>query len=138
MRVLIDTNVLLDVLCEREGFAEAALHIFRLCEVNRLEGIVSALSVPNIVYIMRKELNAERVAAIIERLSLIFSIADLTAADLTQASKLGFHDFEDALQAVCAKRVKAERIITRNTRDFKASPIPAMTPTEFIWQNPIA
>ena len=89
MRVLIDTNVLLDVLCEREGFAEAALHIFRLCEVNRLEGIVSALSVPNIVYIMRKELNAERVAAIIERLSLIFSIADLTAADLTQAYQIG-------------------------------------------------
>ena len=138
MRVLIDTNVLLDVLCEREGFAEAALHIFRLCEVSRLDGVVSALSIPNIVYIMRKELNAERNAAIIERLSLIFSIADLTAADLTQASKLSFHDFEDALQAVCAKRVKAERIITRNTRDFKASPIPAMTPTEFIWQNPIA
>ena len=137
MRVLIDTNVILDVLCEREGFAETALHIFRLCEIKRLDGIVSALSIPNIVYIMRKELDKNRIAAVVERLSLIFTIADLTAADLTQAAKLGFDDFEDALQAACAKRVKAERIITRNTKDFKESPIPAITPVEFIRQKPI-
>ena len=136
MKVLIDTNVILDVLCQRDGFAEAALHIFRLCEIKRLKGFVSALSVPNIVYIMRKELDTERTAVIIERLSLIFSIADLTAADLTQASKLGYDDFEDALQSVCAQRVKAERIITRNTRDFRASPIPVETPAEFIRHNP--
>lgn len=137
MRVLIDTNVILDVLCEREGFAGTALHIFRLCEVNRLDGIVSALSIPNIVYIMRKELDKNRITAVVERLSLIFSIADLTAADLTQAAKRGFDDFEDALQAVCAKRVKAEYIITRNTRDFRENPIPAITPVEFIRQNEI-
>ena len=132
MRVLIDTNVILDVLCEREGFAEAALHIFRLCEIKRLEGIVSALSIPNIVFIMRKELDKSRIEAIVERLSLIFSIADLTAADLTQATKLGFDDFEDALQAACAKRMKAEYVVTRNTRNFRESPIPAITSVEFI------
>lgn len=134
MRVLIDTNVLLDVLCQREGFADAALHIFRLCEIKRMEGIVSALSIPNIVYIMRKELDKNRTAAVVERLSLIFTIADLTSVDLTQAAKLGFDDFEGALQAACAKRVKAERIITRNTKDFKESPIPALSPAEFLRQ----
>lgn len=134
MRVLIDTNVILDVLCQREGFADTALHVFRLCEIKRMDGIVSALSIPNIVYIMRKELDKNRIAAVVERLSLIFTIADLTAADLTQAAKLGFDDFEDALQAACARRVKAERIITRNTRDFRESPIPALSPAEFLRQ----
>lgn len=134
MRVLIDTNVILDVLCQREGFADTALHIFRLCEIKRMDGIVSALSIPNIVYIMRKELDKNRTAAVVERLSLIFTIADLTSVDLTQAAKLGFDDFEDALQAACARRVKAEWIITRNTRDFRESPIPALSPAEFLRQ----
>lgn len=134
MRVLIDTNVILDVLCQREGFADTALHIFRLCEIKRMDGIVSALSIPNIVYIMRKELDKNRTADVVERLSLIFTIADLTSVDLTQAAKLGFDDFEDALQAACARRVKAEWIITRNTRDFRESPIPALSPAEFLRQ----
>ena len=55
MKILIDTNVILDVLCNRAEFAEDSLRVFKYCEVKRITGCISALSIPNIVYIMRKE-----------------------------------------------------------------------------------
>ena len=53
MKVLIDTNIVLDVLANREGFAEPAAQLFKLCEVGQLQGYVYALSIANIVYILR-------------------------------------------------------------------------------------
>lgn len=72
MKVLIDTNIILDVLCNRKEFVENSAKVFKLCEVKKITGYVSALSIPNIVYIMRKELNTEKVKEVIEKLSLIF------------------------------------------------------------------
>ncbi len=132
MRVLIDTNVLLDVLCGREGFAQAAAVVFKLCETGRIEGFVSAVSVPNIMYILRKELNAEKTADILKMLNLIFRIADLKAGDLTEAAALKFPDYEDALQYVCAKRIGAEYIVTRNEKDFRSGSLPALSPGKLI------
>lgn len=132
MKVLIDTNIILDVLCNRLPFVEDARKIFRLCEVNKITGYISALSIPNIVYIMRKELDADEISDILEKLSLIFTIADLKSSDLTKAAKLGFDDYEDALQSVCASRIKADFIITRNIKDFSYSKVAAVKPSEFL------
>lgn len=132
MRVLIDTNVILDVLCNRQGFVEDAAKIFKSCEVNKIEGYISAISVPNIVYILRKELDAEKTKDILEQLSLIFKIADLKADDLKKAAKLMFGDYEDALQSVCASRIKANYIITRNIKDFANSKVAAIKPSELL------
>ena len=60
MKVLIDTNVILDVLCNRVDIAEASSKVWKYCEVDKLEGYISALSIPNIVYILRKELTPEK------------------------------------------------------------------------------
>lgn len=73
MKVLIDTNIILDVLCKRNGFFEDSEKIFKLCEVKKIEGYISALSIPNIVYIMRKELDAEKIKEVLQNLSLIFN-----------------------------------------------------------------
>lgn len=132
MKVLIDTNVILDVLCNRADFVEDAKKIFKLCEVNKVDGYISALSVPNIVYIMRKELDSEKTADILEKLSLIFKIADLKGSDIIKAAKVGFNDYEDALQSVCALRIKADYIITRNIKDFAKSKVTAIKPSEFL------
>ena len=132
MKVLIDTNVILDVLCNRQGFAEDASKIFKFCEVNKIEGYISAISVPNIVYILRKELDAEKTKEILDRLSLIFKISDLKADDLKKAANLMFDDYEDALQSVCASRIKANYIITRNIKDFKNSKVAAIKPSELL------
>ena len=134
MKILIDTNVLLDVLCNRADFVQDALKIFKLCEVNRIKGCISVLSVPNIVYIMRKELDSERIKEIIKTITSIFAVASLRESDLLNATNAPFSDYEDALQAVCAQRIRADFIVTRNVKDFKNSPVPAITPAEFLEQ----
>ena len=66
MKILVDTNVILDVLCNRPEFVEASSKVWKYCEVDQLEGYISALSVPNIVYILRKQgIDARRNAAIV-------------------------------------------------------------------------
>ena len=132
MKLLIDTNIILDVLCKREGLYEGSAKIFKLCELRQMEGIISALSIPNIVYIMRKELDGDRNRDILEILSIIFRISDLKADDLKKAAEMNFRDYEDALQNVCAERMKADYIITRNKRDFAGSKVPAFSPEEFL------
>ena len=132
MKILVDTNVILDVLTERKPFAENAAKIFKLCEVKRIVGYISALSVPNIVYIMRKELDTERIAEVLRQLSLIFSFVDLKAADLIKASGLNFGDYEDALQSVAASRIHADYIVTRNVKDFNGSKVMAVKPEELL------
>ena len=132
MKVLIDTNVVLDVLCKREGFYEDAARIMKYCEVNKITGAISALTIPNIVYIMRKELDAQKTRAVIEKLQLVFTVADLKADDIKKALLMDFKDFEDALQSACASRIKADYIITRNIRDFANSKVTAIKPTELL------
>lgn len=130
MKVLIDTNVILDVLCSRQAFLEDAAKVFKLCEVSKISGYISALSVPNIVYIMRKELDVEKIKETLEKLSLIFTIADLKADDLKKAAGMNFKDYEDAVQSACASRIRADYIITRNIKDFAGSRVTAIRPSE--------
>ena len=130
MKILIDTNVILDVLCSRPEFLEDALRVFRYCEAKQITGYLSALSVPNIVYIMRRELDRDRIKDILGTLTSIFTVADLRETDLIRAANLDFSDYEDALQSVCASRIKADYIVTRNIKDFKNSRVPAIKPSE--------
>lgn len=132
MKALIDTNIILDVFCKRPDFYEDSAKVFKLCEVKRISGVISALSIPDIMYILRKELDAKKTKEILDNLSLIFSIADLKADDLKKAAEMEFKDFEDAVQSACAARIKANYIITRNIRDFTMSKVAAIKPTELL------
>ncbi len=132
MKLLIDTNVVLDVLCNRKDFVENSSKVFKLCETKKFDGYLSAISVPNIAYILRKELSIEKLKSIIVKLNIIFSIIELKPNDLILATDLDFKDYEDALQSVCAKRIKADFIITRNTKDFKNSQVKAITPEQLL------
>ena len=132
MKVLIDTNVILDVLCGRAEFLETSSRIWKYCEINKLSGVISALSVPNIVYILRKELDPDKTKEIIDRLLLIFDVAELKAEDLRKAAEMKTADYEDAIQMCCADRINADFIVTRNIRDFVSSPVPAVKPSELL------
>ena len=132
MKILIDTNVILDVLCNRPEFLEASSRVWKYCEVGQIEGYISALSVPNIVYILRKELTPLKTVQIIQQITMIFKVIDLRAADLKAAAKLLTSDYEDALQMCQAGRIGAEYIVTRNIRDFKDSKVPALKPSELL------
>ena len=132
MKIWIDTNIILDVLCNRKGFFEDSSKIWKMCETNRIEGYISALSVPNIVYILRKELDPEKTMEIIQKLTLIFDVVDLKASDLKNAAAMLTSDYEDAIQMCQAARIHAEHIVTRNIRDYKESSVQALTPAELL------
>lgn len=132
IRVLLDTNVVLDLLANRAPFAEEAAMIFKLCETRQLEGVIYALSIPNLVYVMRRELDREQISGVLQKLSAIFEIEDMRAEDLKRAAALPLSDFEDTLQSVCAQRIKANYIVTRNIKDFLNSKIMAVKPSELL------
>ena len=132
MKLLIDANILLDVLQRREPHYRDSALIWKLCEARKAEGWVSALTLANLVYVMRRELDPEQVGDVLNKLTLIFQIAELTPSDLRRAAELRWNDFEDALQAVTAARLHADAIITRNIRDYKKSSVIAFTPTEYL------
>ncbi len=132
MRVLVDTNVILDVLCDRKDFVADSLRVFQCCEAGRLDGYISALSIPNIVYIMRRELERDRIKEVLLTLTAIFSIVELREGDLLKAAELPVADYEDAIQSVGASRIQADYIVIRNVRDFTNSPTPAITPVDLL------
>lgn len=134
MKVLIDTNVILDILCNRKEFVADSLQVFQCCEAQHITGYISALSIPNIVYIMRKELDPERIREILHILTMVFSVVELRKVDLLKAAELPFDDYEDAIQSVCAARVWADYIVTKNGNDFANSSILAISPTDLLKQ----
>lgn len=132
MRVLIDTNILLDVLSNRPEFVDMSSKVWKLCETHRVQGFISALSIANIVYILRKELSAKKTKEVIEDLFLIFNVADLSSQDIKNAVASDYSDFEDALQIACANRILADYIITRDSKGFSKSNIIAISPDVFV------
>lgn len=132
MKVLIDTNVILDVLCSRSDYVEASSKVWKYCEVGKIEGYISALSVPNLVYILRKELTPEKTQQLIQQITMIFRIVDLKSNDLKSAAEMFASDYEDAVQMCQASRINADYIITRNIRDFSNSKVLALKPSEFL------
>lgn len=132
MKLLIDANILLDVLQNRENFVQASSMVWKLCETKQAKGYISALTFANLVYIMRKEMDAQRIEEVLHMLSLIFEFAELNDSDLFRAAALQWSDFEDAVQSVTAERIHADYIITRNVRDFSRSKVIAFTPDELL------
>lgn len=132
MKLLIDANILLDVLQNRSKFVEDSSLIWKLCETGKAEGVVSALTYANLVYVMRKELEPETIADVFKKLNLIFHLEDLSVADLTHAAEMKWDDFEDAIQAATAERLGADYIVTRNVKDYSQSKVLAFTPTEIL------
>jgi len=133
MKVLIDPNVIIDVLEEREPFYKDSYNVIRLGLENEIETIMSAADITNIYYVIRKSLK-DAIAARekIFILSNYLKICKATAEDITAAIILFIPDFEDAVVAAIAKREKADFIISRNESDFKNSHIPAISPAQFI------
>lgn len=132
MKLLIDANILLDVLQKREPHFHDSSLIWKLCETNSAEGYVSSLTIANLVYIMRKELNPEKIEEVLRQLKLIFQFTDLSVSDITKAAEMKWNDFEDAIQSAIAQRIHADCIITRNVRDFRDSRVIAFTPAEYL------
>jgi len=132
MVLLIDTNVILDVLAKRDGYYEASAALWKLCEIGKVKGYISALSIANIIYVLRKELSPVQIEDVIKRISMIFEISELDPTILIKASHMRWKDFEDAVQYVTASYVGADYIISRNAIDFAESEISLASPADFL------
>lgn len=132
MVLLIDANIILDVLLNRPDYVKDSAMIWKLCETEQMKGYVSTLTFANLFYIMRKQLDPEKIEDVFHKLNLIFEFADFSVSDLTHAADLNWKDFEDAVQSVIAERIHADYIITRNVRDFSKSRVMAFTPPELL------
>ena len=132
MVLLIDANIILDVLLNRPDYVKDSAMIWKLCETEQMKGYVSTLTFANLVYIMRKQLDPEKIEDVFHKLNLIFEFADFSVSDLTHAADLNWKDFENAVQSVIAERIHADYIITRNVRDFSKSRVMAFTPPELL------
>ena len=133
MKVLVDTNVVLDVLLKQAPFYNDSFVIFQLADSKRISGVLAAVSLTNIFYLLRKaKIDSAEVYQIMDKLIALFTIAPIVETTITSALALRWKDFEDAVQFITAKESNVEFIITRNKADYKTSGIPCMTPTEFI------
>jgi len=138
MKVFIDTNLVLDVLAKRKPFYEKSSRIWEMTEKGELQGYLSATSVTDIFYILKKQLGTERPYGILDQLLMVFEVVAVSKVDIRKALKLGLKDFEDALQLICAKKIKASFLITRNKKDFReAKGIEIIDPDAFLirWER---
>ena len=132
MTLLIDANIVLDVLQNRENFVKESAMIWKLCETEQAKGYISTLSFANIMYILRKELTSDKIEEVYHKLCLIFEFADFSSSILSKAVEMNWKDFEDAVQSATAEQIHADYIITRNVRDFTRSKVVAFTQTELL------
>lgn len=132
MKILFDTNIVLDVLACREPFFENSQAIIRLVAEGKIEGAISANSVTDIYYILRKHLDPVALRVALRGLMELLDVADVTVTECLNALDLPMNDYEDAVLACCAQGWKADCIVTRNEKDFLHSPIPALSPVDFL------
>jgi predicted nucleic acid-binding protein len=133
MDVLIDTNVILDVLLQRIQYASDSTRVLVLSERGLIDGFVSASSVTDIFYIVRKALGSANLAiASLRKLTTMVNVASVSSDHIDEALNLGWNDFEDSIQYVVGKSIGAEYIITRNKLDFRAAQIKIISPEEFL------
>ena len=129
-RVLLDVNVVLDVLLDRKPFADASAAVWAAVERGEAEGCLSAHAVTTLHYLNAKEVGAKMAHETTEALLSVFDVAPVDATVLHAALGLRWTDFEDAVTAAAARRVKCDVVVTRNARHFKGSPVRALTPSE--------
>ena len=132
MRLLLDVNVILDVLAKREPWFEDSAAVLSLLEADEFEGIAAAHSVTTLFYLASKHLGQRRATARLLDLLKLISVAPVDQDTILKGLALGWSDFEDALQMLCATTASADYLVTRNKRDFDSDSIPVVSPAELL------
>ena len=122
MVVLFDTNVVLDVLLKRDGLFQESANAIKKCKKNGDKIYVSASAITDIYYILRRNTKSDKIAFEgIKTLTRLFQIAEVNSVCISKALRSELDDFEDAVLDGVATNIKADYIITRNTKHFKKS-----------------
>ncbi|MDW3209623.1 MAG: PIN domain-containing protein [Reichenbachiella sp.] len=124
-KIFVDTDIIIDLLIDRQPHADAASIIFDLADKKKLKLFASSICLNNVHYIVRKELGDMKTRAIIGDLLELVEILSVSGKDIENAVNSEFKDFEDAIQHSVAQGSKEiSAIVTRNTKDYKKSQIP--------------
>jgi predicted nucleic acid-binding protein len=132
MRILLDTNILLDVLTQRKYFFTDSSKVWTLVHSGLVEGYLSAISVNNLYYIVRKLRDRKTAELFVDDILTDFEIASLSKSILKQARTVSGKDFEDSIQYFSAIQEGCEVLITRNKKDFPRLGLQVLTPSEFL------
>lgn len=137
MRVLLDTNVIVDVLQQREPWRQDGENIFIAAAMKQITACVSAKQIADIHYMAKKlfkgQPHADNLAKqVVGKLMTFMELVDTCAVDCQTAMGINNNDFEDALLMACAERESMDYIVTRNTAHFNGSSVPVVTPADFV------
>ena len=136
MRVLLDTNILLDVLLDRAPWVTESSAIWGACDDGQLTGSIPASTLTDIFYIARRAVDVPTARIAVGLCLSAFEINSVDRRTLEQATLLPGNDFEDNVQIACALIAELDAIVTRNPGDFAAASIPVLTPAELLAQLP--
>jgi predicted nucleic acid-binding protein len=126
--VLVDTNVVLDVLLDREPFAFGSRRLWAAIEAGRGRGFVAAHALTTVHYLVAQARGSREAREVVGLLARVFEVAAVDAAVVKRALQLGLGDFEDAVSAAAAEAAGCGLIATRNAKDFKGSPVDPVDP----------
>jgi predicted nucleic acid-binding protein len=127
-RFLIDVNVVLDFVLDRQPYTKAATALWGLAEAGEIEAVVPAHGVTTVFYLAARERGAAFAHRLVNDLVVVPSIAAVDGPVLRRALSLGWADFEDAVCAASAEAARCDWIVTRDPRGFRDSPVPAVDP----------
>ena len=127
-RLLVDTNVVLDVLLDRQPHADASVAIWASIENGPCEGYLAAHAITTIHYLIQRELGAGRAKQLISLIMRVFRVAAVDGMVLEQALRLPLVDFEDAVTVAAGQASACEFIVTRDLKGFRGSPVRVLAP----------
>lgn len=130
MKVLFDTNILLDVLLNRSPHAAPAARLLALVDNGRIEGSVCATTVTTVYYLAAKSVGTKRAGDLVQALLQLFTVACVDASVLKSSLEAGFDDFEDAVVHEAARTCGAHMIVTRDRKGFARARLPVLDPAE--------
>ena len=133
MKILIDTNIILDALMSRDPWEESAQNLFLAIAKEKAEGCITASSFTDLYYLLRKHLHDnEKTKQTLLGLLAVITVLDAHGTDCEKAINHAMTDVEDALLAQCANRHKVSYIVTRNSKHFQNSPVKPISPDDLL------
>jgi predicted nucleic acid-binding protein len=131
-KVLYDLNIILDVLQRREPFYLMSARALACAESGQVEGWVAAHSLTTLFYLVARGQSAEKARVVLGEILRFLAVAGVDGPVIEQALNLPYRDFEDAVQMMAAVQAGATYLVTRNVPDYRAGPLPALQPAEFL------
>jgi predicted nucleic acid-binding protein len=130
LKILFDTNIILDVLLNREPFVKLSASLVSAVEDKKIEGFLCATTITTLDYLISKETNRSKSRIEIRKLLSIFKISEVNLKVLELSLNSEFKDFEDAVQYYSGEYCGVTSLVTRNTKDYKQAKLPIYTPSE--------